>query len=150
MSLREEFIQLAMQPGVNRRELCRRFGISPKTGYKWLARYTQEGAGGLHDRSRRPRHHPARTLAKVEQRVIALRQESRNSWGGRKLARLLAEHITRDLFAKRLGWREFEFVLVNDDFERAVTELLAIIHERGTRLKGDRREVRALAAELLA
>jgi transposase InsO family protein len=91
MSLREEFIQLAMQPGVNRRELCRRFGISPKTGYKWLARYTQEGAGGLHDRSRRPCHRPARTLAKVEQRVIALRQESRNSWGGRKLARLLAD-----------------------------------------------------------
>ena len=25
------------------------------------------------------------------------------------VARLLAEHITRDLFAKRLGWREFEF-----------------------------------------
>jgi transposase-like protein len=89
MSLREEFIQLAMQPGVNRRELCRRFGIS-KTGYKWLARYAQEGADGLHDRSRRPRRSPVRTLAKVEQRVIELRQESRNSWGGRKLARLLA------------------------------------------------------------
>ena len=26
------------------------------------------------------------------------------------VARLLAEHITRDLFGKRLGWREFEFV----------------------------------------
>lgn len=26
------------------------------------------------------------------------------------VARLLAEHISRDLFAKRLGWREFEFV----------------------------------------
>jgi hypothetical protein len=25
------------------------------------------------------------------------------------VAKLLAEHITRDLFAKRLGWREFEF-----------------------------------------
>lgn len=91
VSLREEFIQLAMQPGVNRRELCRRFGISPKTGYKWLARYAQEGAGGLHDRSRRPRHSPARTLEKVAQRVIELRRESRNSWGGRKLARLLAD-----------------------------------------------------------
>lgn len=51
MSLREEFVRLAPQAGVNRRELCRRFGIAPKTGYKWLARHAQEGAGGLQDRS---------------------------------------------------------------------------------------------------
>ena len=41
MSLREEFVQLALQAGVNRRELCRRFGIAPKTGYKWLMRYAR-------------------------------------------------------------------------------------------------------------
>jgi transposase InsO family protein len=89
--LREEFVQLAMQPNVNRRELCRRFGISPKTGYKWLARYSAAGASGLHDRSRRPHHSPARTSDEVAERVIELRRESRNSWGERKLARLLAE-----------------------------------------------------------
>lgn len=89
VSLRKEFVLLAMQPGSNRRELCRRFGIAPKTGYKWLARYSAEGAGGLEDRSRRPRRSPARTTAEVEQSVIRLRHESRNSWGGRKLARLL-------------------------------------------------------------
>ncbi len=89
MSLREEFVQLAMQAGVNRRELCRRFGIAPKTGYKWLARHAQEGASGLADRSRRPRRSPARTAPEVEQRVIRLRRELRNSWGGRKLACLL-------------------------------------------------------------
>ena len=44
MSLREEFVQLALQAGVNRRELCRRFGIAPKTGYKWLMRYARAGA----------------------------------------------------------------------------------------------------------
>jgi len=55
VSLREEFVQLAMQPGVNRRELCRRCGSAPKTGYKWLARYTAAGPSGLCDRSRRPR-----------------------------------------------------------------------------------------------
>ena len=36
VSLRKEFVLLAMQAGSNRRELCRRFGIAPKTGYKWL------------------------------------------------------------------------------------------------------------------
>ena len=41
VSLREEFVQLAMQAESNRRELCRRFGIAPKTGYKWLARHAQ-------------------------------------------------------------------------------------------------------------
>ena len=44
MSLREEFVQLALQAGVNRRELCRRFGIALKTGYKWLMRYARAGA----------------------------------------------------------------------------------------------------------
>lgn len=89
VSLRREFIEMALQPGSNRRELCRRFGIAPKTGYKWLARYAQEGASGLKDRSRRPRHSPSRTAAPVERRVIALREEARHCWGGRKLARLL-------------------------------------------------------------
>lgn len=89
VSLRKEFVVLALQPGNNRRELCRRFGIAPKTGYKWLARYAREGLSGLADRSKRPRRSPARTAAEVEQRVLGLRQESRNSWGGRKLARVL-------------------------------------------------------------
>ena len=90
MSLREEFVQLALQAGVNRRELCRRFGIAPKTGYKWLMRYARAGASGLEHRSKRPLRSPARTAAEVEQAVIRWRHESRNSWGGRKLARLLA------------------------------------------------------------
>jgi transposase len=51
VSLREEFVQLAMQTAVNKRELCRRFGISPKTGYKWLGRYQHEGVAGLSDHS---------------------------------------------------------------------------------------------------
>jgi hypothetical protein len=34
MDQRREFVRLAMQGGVNRRELCRRFGISPDVGYK--------------------------------------------------------------------------------------------------------------------
>jgi transposase-like protein len=73
MSLREEFVQLALQAGVNRRELCRRFGIAPKTGYKWLMRYARAGASGLEDRSKRPLRSPARTAAEVEQAVIRLR-----------------------------------------------------------------------------
>jgi transposase len=89
VSLREEFVQLAMQDGVNKRELCRRFKISPQTGYKWLRRYAAQGARGLEDRSRRPHQSPSRTKAAIEQQVIELRAESRNCWGGRKLSRQL-------------------------------------------------------------
>jgi transposase InsO family protein len=89
--LREEFVKLASVAGVNRHELCRRFGISPKTGYKWLARHALEGARGLEDRSRRPRRSPLHTAAAIEQEVIRLRAESRNCWGGRKLSRQLAD-----------------------------------------------------------
>ena len=39
------------------------------------------------------------------------------------LARLLAEHITRDLFAKRLGWREFEFVFNELDARDEMSEI---------------------------
>jgi transposase InsO family protein len=89
MSLREEFVKLAIPAGTNRRELCRRFGIAPKTGYKWLQRYAAEGSSGLEDRSRRPRRSPLRTAAEIEHRVIGLRREVRGCWGGRKLARRL-------------------------------------------------------------
>jgi transposase len=68
-----------------------RFGISPPTGYSWLTRYELEGVR-LTDRSRRPPHHtPTRTKDAIAERVIELRRESHNSWGGRKLAKLLAD-----------------------------------------------------------
>ncbi len=51
---------------VNRRELCRRFGISAKTGYKWLERHAAEGGSGLEDRSRQPQRSPLRTAAVIE------------------------------------------------------------------------------------
>lgn len=46
MDIKREFLDLALQEGANRRELCRRFGISPKTAYALLARYEQEGLAG--------------------------------------------------------------------------------------------------------
>jgi transposase-like protein len=44
--LREEFVQLARQAGSNRRELCRRFGISPQDGKSRLTRGSH--ASGVH------------------------------------------------------------------------------------------------------
>lgn len=90
MNLRLEFVRLASQEGANRRELCRRFGISPKTGYKWLDRHAQGGDPALTDHSRRPLESPARTTAPVEQRVVELRR-AHPAWGGRKISRRLRD-----------------------------------------------------------
>lgn len=84
MSLRSEFIHLAKTKDVNISELCRRFGISRKTGYKWLKRFREEGESGLADRSRRPRHSPQRSPAELEAAVVGVRQEH-PAWGGRKI-----------------------------------------------------------------
>ena len=61
MSLREEFVSMAMSEGANLSFLCRRFGISRTTGSKWVHRYRAQGREGLRDSSRRPRHSPSRT-----------------------------------------------------------------------------------------
>lgn len=86
---REEFCRLALTPGANVRELCRRFGVGKSAAYEWLGRYRTEGANGLRDRSRRPHHSPRRTSLAVEQRVVAERLAN-PAWGGRKLRQVLA------------------------------------------------------------
>jgi transposase InsO family protein len=89
MEQREEFVRLAVMPGANMSELCRRFGISRDNGYKWLARYRSEGGAGLADRSRRPKRSPLRTPTAVEAEVLHVREASNNAWGGRKIAHVL-------------------------------------------------------------
>jgi transposase len=90
MDIKRDFVALALQEGCNRRELCRRFGISPKTGYALLARYAQEGSAAYMPRSRRPTESPTRTSPEVEKAVLDLRT-SHPAWGGRKIARRLAD-----------------------------------------------------------
>jgi transposase InsO family protein len=86
MSERIEFVTLVMRGERNFSELCRRFGISRKTGYKFVRRYGTEGVRGLEDRSRRPKSSPNATSAHMERLILELRDE-RPAWGGRKLRR---------------------------------------------------------------
>jgi transposase InsO family protein len=90
MEQRREFVMLFEGEGVNRRELCRRFGISPQTGYALAGRYREAGEAGLADRSRRPRRSPRRTAAAMEALVLAVRDEH-PTWGGRKIGRRLRD-----------------------------------------------------------
>jgi len=90
MAERQEFVTLAKQEGANITALCHQFGISRKTGYKWLGR-AASGDGDLRDSARRPHTSPGQTPPEIEAAVLALR-EVHPAWGGRKLHAAGAEH----------------------------------------------------------
>lgn len=79
---RAAFVRMAHEEGVTIAELCRHFGISRKTGYKWLGR--AETGDPLTDRSRRPHGSPHQTPEAIEALLLGLRAEH-PAWGGRKL-----------------------------------------------------------------
>lgn len=89
-----EFVRLALADGANVRLLCRRFGVSPTTGYKWLARHAERGREGLAEASRQPRSSPRRSAPGVEAAVLEVRR-AHPVWGGRKIRRV----VMRDLGA---------------------------------------------------
>src|SRR5882672_8316818 len=70
-------------------ELAAQYGISRKTGYKWLERYTVEGPPGLDNRSRRPHHHPQATDREVLEALLAHRYRHPR-WGAKKLLAIAA------------------------------------------------------------
>jgi len=95
MSQRYEFIKFALVDGSNISELCRRFDISRKTGYKWITRFLNKGYSGLYDLSRRPKTTPSRTDKVLEDAVIEVRK-LHPAWGGRKIRKRL----------QNMGWKE--------------------------------------------
>ena len=71
-------------------DLCKEYGISPKTGYKWLRRYKQWGAAGMKELSRRPHQSPSRTKAALEEKIVQMRRK-RPKYGPKKLYELLVQ-----------------------------------------------------------
>ena len=90
MDQRKELILLLQQAAVNRRELFRRFGISPRTGYKWLARATGGEKDWARDRSRRPHVSPMQSPKDIEAAVLEIR-DAHPAWGARKIRRRLQD-----------------------------------------------------------
>lgn len=88
VSQRKEFVQLASVEGANFSELCQRFEVSRKTGYRWLKRWREEGDAGLVNQSRRPHGSPLKSSDATEQAVLKIRDEH-PAWGGRKIQRCL-------------------------------------------------------------
>jgi putative transposase len=91
MEERFKFVQEYRKDEESLAELCRRYGVSRKTGYKWLDRYGAEGLEGLRDQSRAAAHHPNEVLSVVTEEVLKLRRQY-PYWGPLKLrARLQRE-----------------------------------------------------------
>jgi putative transposase len=84
MDLRVQFISEYVSGLFSMTELAEQYGISRKTGYKWVARYERAGPSALGDRSRRPQAHPAATPAALVQAVLAVRRRHPR-WGAQKL-----------------------------------------------------------------
>ena len=76
MSEKERFVDLALAEKANVSELCRRFGISRKTGYKLIQRYKKEGLSGLVARSRRPQGGKYYTSQEMKEKIFNLREET--------------------------------------------------------------------------
>lgn len=92
MSVREEFVLRAMQPGSNKSALCREFGVSRKTGHKWLERYESRGLTGLEDMSRRPGASPLRVSGDIVAEVVAIRR-SHPRYGAKKICEILRQTV---------------------------------------------------------
>jgi len=81
---RSEFVHEWNSGDWNMAELCRFYGISRKTGYKWVERYEAGGLEGLLEKSRAPQYHPNEISEEMEEEVLALRGKH-PLWGARKI-----------------------------------------------------------------
>jgi len=88
MSLRNEFVSLAIQRKTSINELCRRYSISGKTAYKWINHYKENTDTDFSNRSNKPKISPNKTPDNIESLIKTTRLEF-PEWGGRKLKRYL-------------------------------------------------------------
>lgn len=94
MSERLKFIATYLEYEVSFTDLCHDFGISRKTGYKWVRRYEAEGASALSERSRAPHDHPNAVAEDLVHAIVALRRKHPR-WGPRKLRVVLGRKRPR-------------------------------------------------------
>lgn len=93
MDERTQFIAACLLHEESMSQVCRRFGVSRKTGYKWLSRYTAGGPPALIERSHAAHRQPAAVSTGVERAILALRAKHPH-WGPRKLRAWLEQHAT--------------------------------------------------------
>jgi putative transposase len=88
MDQRLQFVRDALSERFDMTELCTRYGVSRRIGYKWLARFEAAGKPGLADRSRRPQTCPTQIRPALAELVCEFRRVHPD-WGARKLLKVL-------------------------------------------------------------
>jgi transposase InsO family protein len=94
MEERLQFVRDALSDRFTMSELCARYGVSRRIGYKWLARYDTDGRRGLADRSRAPHRCPHKIADAMAALLVGAR-EAHPFWGARKLLRVLGARHPR-------------------------------------------------------
>lgn len=91
MNERVKFIASYLSEEETITELCFRFGVSRKTGYKWIDRYNSGGVSALEDLDRAPSFHPNAVGEQMVSRILTVRKKHPR-WGPRKLLVVLKRH----------------------------------------------------------
>jgi len=84
LNVREKFISMYLDQSISMAELCREFGVSRKTGYKFVHRYQRYGSEGLRDLSRAPHNHPNAVSEDLQEFIVTCKTKH-PTWGPRKL-----------------------------------------------------------------
>ena len=136
-----------LREGWTVRDAAQALGVSPRTAYKWLARYREEGRRGLADRRSRPHRMPRRTPARVVRRIEQLRRRRLTTWEIAERVPVAASTVSRIL--RRLGLHRLSRLEPEEPvrrYERETpgellhldTKKLARIRRVGHRIHGDR------------
>lgn len=89
MDLKQQFINEMLTSEIPFSHLCKRYGISEKTGYKWKNRFLEQGNAGLLDQSRQPLNHPNQLDGDTAAELIAFKI-AHPAWGPKKIRELYA------------------------------------------------------------
>lgn len=133
MQEKERFIESYKSYEGTFKVFCQSFGISAKTGYKFIKRYKEQGLAGLKEQSRAPKSCPGKTPVEVEELIVNTRS-LHPTWSGEKLKRYLEKRghealptektidrilkryglITQEESEKHTPWQRFEHENPND------------------------------------
>jgi len=90
MDARKQLVALVQSGAWTMKAACQHFGVSRKTGHKWLSRFEEEGRAGLSDKSRAPHSSPQAWPDETKELVLSLKRK-RPHWGPKKLVAVLAK-----------------------------------------------------------
>lgn len=95
MDQRLEFVERSFQKELSFTDLCKAYGISTKTGYKWKERFYEQGISGLYDQSRKPLSSPNQLPEETICEITRIKQTKKN-WGPKKIRMVFANNHKDD------------------------------------------------------